>query len=73
MTVRRLTDAQRVNVPWRTAMLSRNFRLLIPIAYGLVVVLVGLFANKPVAITVTVVGAILLGVGYALGGSSHRS
>ena len=54
-------------------MLSRNFRLLIPIAYGLVVVLVGLFANKPVAITVTVVGAILLGVGYALGGSSHRS
>jgi hypothetical protein len=54
-------------------MLSRNFRMLIPIAYGLLVVLVGLFATRPVAITVTVVGAILLGVGYALGGSSHRS
>jgi hypothetical protein len=54
-------------------MLSRNFRLLIPIAYGLLVVLVGIFATRPVAITVTVVGAILLGVGYAFGGSSDRS
>ena len=54
-------------------MLSRNFRMLIPIAYGLVVVLVGLFANKTVAITVTVVGAIILGLGYVLAGSSHRS
>ena len=54
-------------------MSSRNFRMLIAIAYGLLVVLVGLFAAKPVAIAVTVVGAILLGVGYALGGSSNHS
>jgi hypothetical protein len=54
-------------------MVSRKFRLLIPIAYGLVVVLVGIFASKPVAAAVTVVGAIILGVGYALSGSSDRS
>jgi hypothetical protein len=54
-------------------MSSRNFRMLIPIAYGLLVVLVGIFATKPVAIAVTVVGAILLGVGYALGRSHDRT
>jgi hypothetical protein len=53
-------------------MLSRHFRLLIPIAYGLLVVLVGVFATRTVAITVTVVGAILLGVSYAMGAFSNR-
>jgi hypothetical protein len=48
-------------------MLSRNYRLLIPIAYGLAVALAGLFANKAVAVIVTVVGALVLGVAYALG------
>jgi hypothetical protein len=55
-------------------MSSRNLRLLIPITYGLLVVLVGIFANKPVAAAVTVIGAILLGVGYyAMGNSRDRS
>lgn len=48
-------------------MSSRNLRMLVPIAYGLLVVLVGIFASKAVAIAVTVVGAIILGVAYALG------
>jgi hypothetical protein len=73
MTVRRIADAKRVNVTWRRAMLSRNFRLLIPIAYGLTVVLVGIFANTAVAVTVTVAGAIVLGVAYALGAFRYRS
>lgn len=55
-------------------MSSRNFRMLIPICYGLLVVLVAIFANKTVAAAVTVIGAILLGVGYyAMGGSRDRS
>jgi hypothetical protein len=47
--------------------------LLVSIAYGLLVVLVGLFATRPVAVTVTVVGAIILGVGYAVTGFGRRS
>ena len=48
-------------------MLPRNIRLLVPIAYGLAVALAGIFANKAVAVAVTVAGAIVLGVAYALG------
>lgn len=48
-------------------MLSRNTRFLIPIAYGLAVALAGIFANKAVTVIVTVAGAIVLGVAYALG------
>jgi hypothetical protein len=55
-------------------MLPPNFRMLIPIAYGLAVVLAGIFATKAVAISVTVIGAVVLGVGYyALGFSRDRS
>jgi hypothetical protein len=48
-------------------MLSRNIRLLIPIVYGLSVAFAGIFAPKAVTVTVTVAGAIVLGVAYALG------
>ena len=54
-------------------MSSRNFRFLVPIAYGLLVVLVGIFATKVVAVSVTVVGAILLGLAYAMGAFRDHS
>lgn len=53
-------------------MSSRNFRMLVPISYGLLVVLVGIFADKTVAVAVTVIGAILLGVGYYVLGAGWR-
>jgi hypothetical protein len=73
MTVGRTADAKRVNVTWRATMSSRNFRFLVPIAYGLLVVLVGIFATKAVAVAVTVVGAILLGLAYAMGAFRDHS
>jgi hypothetical protein len=55
-------------------MLPRNFRMLIPIAYGLAVAFAGIFAPKAVTIGVTVIGALVIGVGYyALGFSRDRS
>jgi hypothetical protein len=62
-----VADVKRVKSHLEGSTLSRNYRLLIPIAYGLAVAFVGLFANKAVAVTVTVAGAIVLGVAYALG------
>lgn len=51
----------------------RNFRLLIPIAYGLMVMLAGIFATKAITVAVTVIGALILGIGYALVGSRDHS
>lgn len=48
-------------------MLSRNSRFLLPIIYGIAVAFVGLFADKAVTVTVTVAGAVILGVAYAMG------
>jgi hypothetical protein len=73
MTVRRAAGAQRVDVTWRAVMSSRNFRMLVAIAYGLLVVFVGIFADKAVTVAVTVIGALILGIGYALVGSRDRS
>jgi hypothetical protein len=73
MAVGRTADAKRVNVTWRATMSSRNFRFLVPIAYGLLVVLVGIFATEAVAVAVTVVGAILLGLAYAMGAFRDHS
>jgi hypothetical protein len=54
-------------------MLARKSRVLIPIAYGLAVVFFGLFANKAVTATFTVVGALILGVAYVMGAFRDRS
>ena len=54
-------------------MFSRNLRILIPITYGLTVMFVGIFANKGITVAVTVIGALILGIGYALAGSRARS
>ena len=54
-------------------MSSRNFSMLIPIAYGLAVVLAAIFATKAVTVAITVIGAVILGVGYyAMRGSGDR-
>jgi hypothetical protein len=54
-------------------MSSRNFRMLIPMSYGLMVMLAGIFATKSITVAVTVIGALILGIGYALVGSRDRS
>lgn len=54
-------------------MSSWNFRILIPIAYGLMVMFAGIFATKAVTVAITVIGALILGIGYALVGSRDRS
>ena len=47
--------------------------MLIPIAYGLLVVLVAIFTTKAVTVGVTVIGAIILGVGYSLARPRDRA
>jgi hypothetical protein len=54
-------------------MSSRSLRLLIPVTYGLLVMFAGIFAGKGVTVAVTVIGALILGIGYALVGSRDHS
>jgi hypothetical protein len=54
-------------------MSSRSLRLLIPVTYGLLVMFAGIFAGKDVTVAVTVIGALILGIGYALVGSRDHS
>jgi hypothetical protein len=54
-------------------MSPRNLRILIPISYGLLVMFAGIFAGKTITVAVTVIGALILGIGYALVGSRDRS
>jgi hypothetical protein len=54
-------------------MSSRSLRLLIPVTYGLLVMFAGIFAGKAVTVAVTVIGALILGIGYALVGSRDHS
>jgi hypothetical protein len=54
-------------------MSSRSLRLLIPISYGLLVMFAGIFATKDITVAITVIGALILGIGYALVGSRDHS
>jgi hypothetical protein len=71
--VRRAAGGQRVDVSWRAVMSPRNLRILIPISYGLLVMFAGIFAGKTITVAVTVIGALILGIGYALVGSRDHS
>ena len=50
----------------------RNLRLLIPLVFALVVVVV-LLINTIAGVTVAVVGGILLGAGFVLAGRRRRA
>jgi hypothetical protein len=54
-------------------MSSRSLRILIPITYGLLVMFAGIFADRAITVAVTVIGALILGIGYALVGSRNHS
>lgn len=43
----------------------RNPRFFIPLLFGIVIALLFVFANVTAATTVTVIGAILIGLGFA--------
>jgi len=46
--------------------LYRNPRFYVPLFFGLLVALLFLFATVAVATTVTIVGAVVIGFGFAL-------